>query len=339
MAGERVMIKRFPMGIPFGWFFVSYSDEIAVGEVKPLHYFGRDLVIFRGENGQVGVLDAYCPHLGAHLGKGGCVEGNSIRCPFHAWAFDAKGMCTDIPYAKAFPPRAKREPLAEAYPVTEANGVVWCWYHPAGEKPAFDVLHYEDFEGAAGFAPLVRRMWRFASNPQEIAENGVDVAHFEYVHRMDAVPEGKSTYDGHVRISEANGHRVVKLPTGEEKTIPSSVRTVQNGAGQKYTRLKGVVDLSLMVLATPVEADDVELRFCFTYPDSPEGSNAWKAAQAAIAGTCGQTGVEGDIPIWANKIHRAQPFLCDGDGPILRFRRYFEQFYSETLEPHRIAAE
>lgn len=333
------MVKRFPMGIPFGWFFVSYSDEIAVGEVKPLRYFGKELVIFRNESGEVGVLDAYCPHLGAHLGHGGKVEGDSIRCPFHAWQFKPDGFCSKIPYAKAFPPRAKREPLAEAYPVQEANGVVWCWYHPNRAAPTHDVLHYPEFEGAAGWAPQVRREWRFASNPQEIAENGVDVAHFEFVHGMAGVPEGKSTYDGHLRQSEAYGTREVTLPTGEKKTIPSSVVTVQNGAGQKTTRLTGVVELSLMVLATPVEADDVELRFCFTFPEVPEGSYEHQAAMTAIGYTCGQTGVEGDIPIWHHKIHRETPFLCDGDGPILRFRRYFEQFYDTSLEPHQLAAE
>lgn len=333
------MTKRFPMGIPFGWFFVSYSDEIAVGEVRPLHYFDRELVIFRNQSGEVGVLDAYCPHLGAHLGHGGKVDGDSIRCPFHAWGFKPDGFCSSIPYAKAFPPRAKREPLADAYPVREANGVVWAWYHPAGAKPTYDVIRYPEFEGEAGWASQVRREWRFASNPQEIAENGVDVAHFEYVHGMAGVPEGKSTYDGHLRQSEAYGEREVTLPSGEVKVIPSSVVTVQNGAGQKRTRLKGVVELSLMVLATPVTADDVELRFCFTFPDAPEGSPEYQAAMTAIGYTCGQTGVEGDIPIWHHKIHRVKPFLCDGDGPILRFRRYFEQFYVDSLEPHQLAAE
>lgn len=196
-----------------------------------------------------------------------------------------------------------------------------------------------EVEGEAGWAPQVRREWRFASNPQEIAENGVDVAHFEFVHGMAGVPEGKSSYDGHIRQSEAYGSRVVKLPTGELKMIPSSVVTVQNGAGQKRTRLTGVVELSLMVLATPVTAEDVELRFCFTYPEAAEGSFEHQAAMAAIASTCGQTGVEGDITIWHHKIHRAKPFLCDGDGPILRFRRYFEQFYDKGLEPHQLAAE
>lgn len=324
------------MPIPFGWFGVGYSDELAIGEVRAVHYFGRDLVLFRNEQGEAGLLDAYCPHLGAHLGHGGTVTGDSVRCPFHHWAFRPDGFCSAIPYAKAFPPRAKREPLTQAYPIVEKAGVIWAWYHPDDIAPTFDVQDYPEFTDPAMAAPT-RRYWRFASNPQEIAENGVDVAHFAYVHMMDAVPEGETSYDGVRRRSTAHGHRTVPLPTGEMKQLPYSVETVQNGAGQKFTRLSGLVELSLLVIATPVEADDVELRFCFTHPKVEPGSMEEKAVAAAIENTCGQKGVAGDIPIWANKIHRTRPFLCDGDGPILRFRRYFEQFYAETGEGDHLA--
>lgn len=330
-------VERFPMDIPFGWYFVSYSDELAVGDVRPLHYFGRDLVLFRNESGKAGLLDAYCPHLGAHLGHGGKVEGESLRCPFHAWAFNPEGYCTDIPYAKAFPPRCKRGPIAEAYPVTEANGVVWAWYHPHAMAPLYDVLTVPEFS-EPGWAKQTRREWRFRSNPQEIAENGVDVAHFEYVHRMDAVPEGETTYEGHIRRSAAYGERTITLPTGETRTVKSTVQTVQNGAGQKTTHLGGVTTLALQVLVTPIEADECELRFCFTHPVAEPGSMEQEAIEAAIAYTTGQTGVEGDIPIWDKKIHRARPLLCDGDGPIMRFRRYFEQFYAPEDGGARVIA-
>jgi len=329
-------VDRFPMPIPFGWFCVGYSSDLAVGDVKPLRYFGRDLVLFRNEQGEAGLLDAYCPHLGAHLGYGGRVEGDSIRCPFHAWQFRPDGFCSKIPYAKAFPPRAKREPLAQSYPVAENSGVIWAWYHPDDVAPQFDVLDYPEFVDPEWAEPT-KREWRFASNPQEIAENGVDVAHFAYVHSMDAVPEGETKYQGVRRHSFVHGHRTIPLPSGDVKEVPYSVETVQNGAGQKFTRLKGLVELSLLVLATPVEADDVELRFCFTHPKVEPGSMEEKVVQEAIANTCGQKGVEGDIPIWEHKIHRAQPYLCDGDGPILRFRRYFEQFYAEGPEGGRLS--
>ncbi|OHT19668.1 Rieske 2Fe-2S domain-containing protein [Edaphosphingomonas haloaromaticamans] len=331
------MLQRFPMTIPFGWFFVSYSDELAIGAVRPIHYFGRDLVLFRGESGAVGLLDAYCPHLGAHMGHGGTVEGDCLRCPFHHWAYRPDGFCADIPYARLMPPITRREPIARPYPVVEKNGVVWAWYHPDRIAPTFDVIEHAPFTDS-GWSPPVRRFWSFASNPQEIAENGVDFAHFEYVHKMEAVPEGKTTYDGHIRRSSAHGERVAVLPDGTTRIIPSSVNTIQNGAGQKFTQLQGVVTLSLMVLATPVEADQVELRFCFTFPETDEGSPEHRAALMAIEYTCGQTGVEGDIPIWHHKIHRAQPLLCDGDGPILRFRHYFQQFYAGEDAPQQMAA-
>jgi phenylpropionate dioxygenase-like ring-hydroxylating dioxygenase large terminal subunit len=57
--------NRFPYAnFPTGWFAVAASQELAPGEVKPIHYFGTDLVLFRTEAGQAVVTDPYCPHLG-----------------------------------------------------------------------------------------------------------------------------------------------------------------------------------------------------------------------------------------------------------------------------------
>ena len=99
---------RFPIPrYPTGWFQVAWSNEIEPGEAKPIEAFGQSLVAFRSEAGVVKVLDAYCPHLGAHLGQGGSVEGDELVCPFHAWKFNGDGVCTEIPYARKIPPKAK----------------------------------------------------------------------------------------------------------------------------------------------------------------------------------------------------------------------------------------
>ena len=319
--------NRFPMPIPFGWFFVHFSADLNIGDVKTLHYVGQELVLFRTEEGQPALLDAYCPHQGAHLGFGGEVAGDAIRCPFHGWEYKTDGWCKHIPYATQMPPKCKEGPVIQSYPVVEKNGVVWAWYHPEGAAPWFEVMEHEEFTQPGWCKPYVRD-WRFASNPQEIAENGVDVAHFRFVHKMNAVPEGHTEYEGHIRRSAADGLSNHTLPDGTVKEIKRSIRTVQNGAGQKYTRITGVVDLAMMVLATPVEADDVELRFVFAWPDAPEDSPQYQAALAAAKITSGpDQGVENDLPIWQNKIYRSKPILCDGDGPVYRFRKYFEQFY------------
>src|SRR5512145_2144386 len=86
--------SRFPFpAYPNGWFRVAYSHELARAEVRPLFLLGRDLVLFRDEEGVARVLDAHCRHLGAHLGHGGKVEGGGIRCPFHAWRWNGEGVC------------------------------------------------------------------------------------------------------------------------------------------------------------------------------------------------------------------------------------------------------
>ena len=45
------MGARIPLPFPLGWFCVSESAELAAGAVRTVHYFGRDLVLFRGESG------------------------------------------------------------------------------------------------------------------------------------------------------------------------------------------------------------------------------------------------------------------------------------------------
>jgi 3-ketosteroid 9alpha-monooxygenase subunit A len=54
------------------------STELKIGAVKSIRLCGQELVLFRGENGKVSALDAYCPHMGTHLGKGKVV-GNNVR--------------------------------------------------------------------------------------------------------------------------------------------------------------------------------------------------------------------------------------------------------------------
>ena len=49
------------------------------------------MVAWRAQSGRLTVMDAYCEHLGAHLGYGGHVEGEVIQCPFHGWQWNQRG--------------------------------------------------------------------------------------------------------------------------------------------------------------------------------------------------------------------------------------------------------
>lgn len=86
---------KCPPYFPNGWYRVLNSNELSVNQVKYLDYCGRNIAIFRGSNGKVYALHAFCAHMGANLGIGGTVRHQTcIQCPFHGWTFNGEtGEC------------------------------------------------------------------------------------------------------------------------------------------------------------------------------------------------------------------------------------------------------
>lgn len=139
-----------------GWIAVAASAVLPRGTVRPARVLGRDLVVYRGGDGVARLRDAHCPHLGAHLGHGGVVVGDGLRCPFHGWCFGGDGRCVSVPGARKIPPRA----ALEALPAREAAGLVWWWPGegiPDGEPPSADWLA-PSAETFAARVPLARAL-------------------------------------------------------------------------------------------------------------------------------------------------------------------------------------
>ena len=104
---------------PHGWFQVGYSSDLVNCAVQPLKYFDHDLVLFRTASGTPHVFSGWVAHLGAHLGYGGTVEGNCLRCPTPPWGCD-----TSVVSAHQFPmpsrPRTPRKhPSCRRSPYSE----------------------------------------------------------------------------------------------------------------------------------------------------------------------------------------------------------------------------
>jgi phenylpropionate dioxygenase-like ring-hydroxylating dioxygenase large terminal subunit len=171
-----------------GWFMIGWSPEFPVGEVRPLRYFGEDLVAYRDADGELHVLSAHCRHLGAHIGHGGKVVGDCVECPFHGWRWGPDGTNRYIPSQPDRPNRALR---LRVYPVREQYDCVFMWHQPNGEAPKWELPDlfgkFPQFEtdAAAYYRPypeFSRRAESEPVHPQIVAENGPDSAHFRYVH-------------------------------------------------------------------------------------------------------------------------------------------------------------
>jgi 3-ketosteroid 9alpha-monooxygenase subunit A len=309
-------MSRFPMPrYPTGWFQVAYSDDLPPGAVRPLRYFGRDLVLFRTESGEAKLLDAHCPHLGAHLGHGGKVKGDCIECPFHAWKFDGAGACREIPYAKKIPPRAQMG----TWLLREVNGLLMTWFDATGAPPSFEIPTLPEF-GHDEWTPYEKRSWKIRTHNQEMAENSVDSAHFLYLHGTQEMPETHAELRGHLLYTKSL--TMMKTPQGKAK---GEVEVHAHGFGFTTTRFRGIVETLLVSSATTIDEDFVELRFAFTIRKMVN-EGVTSTVGAAFQREIGRQ-LEQDIPIWENKIYINPPVLVDGDGPIGLFRRWAKQFY------------
>jgi len=323
------MSVRYDKPIPFGWYALEYSNNLDAGDVIPLRYFGRDLVLFRTESGEAIVLDAFCPHLGAHFGYGGVVKGENIACPFHGWQFDGDGICREVPYATNMPPRVKDKQTVGTYPVVERNAMVWAWYHPNNKPPIFDVETIEEI-GSPDWSDLDLYDWEINTIIQETGENGADVSHFMFVHSSPEMPQGEVTMDG-VKRSTLLLNKVPRIndqgetdDSGEDWEY-IEVNSVNVGPGQTIQRITRAFEVVMMGTITPIDDQSVHLRFTFTMPKGQTDMNRVlaEATRDNIA-----SGVEQDITIWNHKRYIDDPILCDGDGPIAKYRKWFSQFYA-----------
>lgn len=313
-------MARFPFPpFPNGWFQVAYSEELPPGGVTPLHYFGKHLVLFRTETGKLHVLDAYCPHLGAHLGYGGVVEDGTIRCPFHAYRFDGEGQCVDVPYARKIPPLAR----IETWPVTEVNGLIMVHHHAEGAPPAWQLPEVPEY-GSEEWTPYEKRRWKIRTHNQEMAENGVDSAHFKYVHGTLTQPITTAEIDGH--ILHVTSHMKLGTPAGE---VDGVIESTSYGFGFAIVRFHGIVETMVVTSVTPIDGEYVDARFAFSVKKLGNASATRGVGAALIADIEKQ--MSQDIPIWENKVYQDRPALCDGDGPIGLFRRWTKQFYSTPV--------
>ncbi len=168
-AGE--MFRRY-------WQPALLSEELPEADCPPVRVrlLGEDLIAIRDTNGQVGLLDAYCPHRRAPMFYGRN-EDCGLRCVYHGWKFDIAGDCTDMPSEPADTPLKAKVKIA-SYPVHEKGGIIWTYMGPRETMPA-----PPDYEWLRAPATHRHVSKTFEDcNWLQAMEGGLDTAHSSFVH-------------------------------------------------------------------------------------------------------------------------------------------------------------
>lgn len=305
---------------PRSWFRVAFSDEVRA--LHAVNYLGSKILLFRDENGIIRATGATCPHLGADLSRGRLVDG-AVECPFHGWKFDGSGACREIPYCERIPPRAQ----LPSWPVCESNGMIFI--HNGGE-PSFELPNVPEL-GARGWSAPHSLRWKIRMHVQEIIENAVDLGHFAHVHAYREYPRNPAlSVEGHrFRVSIESDRRVLGVVSG------TAVEITYHGMGFAVARIRSKwVELIALLTPTPIDEEHVEvsLRLLFKKTRNP----LLDLLTSIVVPRDIRADFANDIPIWENKAYLPRPILCNGDGPIMKIRKWAQQFYDAPATPSEL---
>jgi nitrite reductase/ring-hydroxylating ferredoxin subunit len=311
--------------IPNGWFSVAMTKELKAGRVLEKRYFGREWVLWRDSAGAPVMQDAYCPHLGAHLG-GGRVHGDRLRCPFHGFEYARNGVCAATPGGRT-PPRVRLRSL----PLRESAGLVLAYWHAEGEAP-----HWQppaiDQPGFTSFKFLRRT---FRGHPQEICENSSDLVHFGPTHGYgNPHATSEPRVDGPVlRVDYAMTRSLDFLGMPNRRApLHFSAEVCGLGFSRVHARMPSIgVEADLLVMPTPITADEVELNFAARVKQPRIPFIGPLLRELFVRGYT--TDLMADVPIWSRKRYVPRPALIEGEQPIAEYRKFAAQFYSQPAEP------
>lgn len=80
------------------WVFVAHESEIAASGDYVTRRIGLDeVIVSRGEDGDVRVMRNACTHRGTLLCKATLGNTTHFMCPYHAWTFDNAGRLRGVP--------------------------------------------------------------------------------------------------------------------------------------------------------------------------------------------------------------------------------------------------
>jgi len=223
-AGRHADLRSIAINPNF-WYPVAESRKVEKGKAVAATFAGERIALYRGESGTVHALEDRCAHRQVPLSMG-VVEGDVLRCCYHAWAYRGDGRISQIPY---LPKGAGRPPRGvRAYPAREAYGMVFVFPGDPELAPATAVPELPEFDSAGHktmtFSRTVRCHYSF------MHENLLDMNH-QFLHRgiLGRIKPELLGYDTGPQYVEA---RYLFTHTGGKKDRGAGLLTGERGGGK-----------------------------------------------------------------------------------------------------------
>lgn len=123
------------------WNYVALEAEVPnPGDFKRTWLGDRAIVVVRGRDGGISVLENRCAHRGVAFCYREHGNAKTFQCPYHQWSYDLTGKLIGVPFRKGIKGEGGlpddfdlREHGLTALHVARRNGVVYASYDPTME--------------------------------------------------------------------------------------------------------------------------------------------------------------------------------------------------------------
>jgi phthalate 4,5-dioxygenase len=215
-AEENALVTRTGPSTPCGELLRAYWQPAALTEelpdrrpAKAVRLLGEDLVLFRDDDGEYGLIGRQCSHRAADLAYGRLEDGG-LRCLYHGWLYDRHGHCLEQP-AEPEGSRFADKIRHTAYPCRERNGIVFA-YLGGGEPPPFP--DFDCFVAPDDHAFAFKGWWE--CNWLQGLEGGIDPSHVSFLHRFLVEDDPREEYGQQFRDKVEGTDRTLSSLVGEK---------------------------------------------------------------------------------------------------------------------------
>jgi 3-ketosteroid 9alpha-monooxygenase subunit A len=257
----------------------------------------------------------------SYVVRDGQIEGDSIRCPYHAWRFGPDGRCNDIPYSRAPIPKAA---CVRSWLVIERLGAIFVWHDPEGGEPDWDIPQLAEWSDPSWVQGSYDDLGTLPCHPQEVLDNIVDAAHQWPVHGQRIV----------YFENEFLGHQVRQREGGISRTALSaddeilSIDAIYHGPGILVSGLGGRYPSCFLIAHTPVEDGLIRVWHCLAMKSEHPVAAAADAEVARQFQAISLQAFAQDFDLWMHKLPASRVLQLPDDGPYHRLRQWNRQFYN-----------
>jgi 5,5'-dehydrodivanillate O-demethylase oxygenase subunit len=181
---QNERLTRVGPGTPMGellrryWHPIAATSQLIEPGTRLVRLLGETLVLYRDQQGRLGLLASQCAHRSAGL-LYGVPEVEGLRCSYHGWMYDSSGQCIAQPFEQTVDPSSTYHERIKisAYPVQELGGMVFAYLgpRPVPLLPRWDIFTSDDAAKDIGIG-LIPCNWL------QVMENSADPQHSEWLH-------------------------------------------------------------------------------------------------------------------------------------------------------------